>query len=77
MALAKQKSALPTNKLTSGMFGGLLAGSILARFIAAQWPGVADFTVDGVGDLQTVCQVACGFGIGWLVPDFENERAGK
>jgi hypothetical protein len=76
MPLAKQPSALPTNKLAVGSTVTAIVGTQLAPALEEIWPALAPAILAGPAVTQLVAALAAmlaGMFVAWWVPDRPNE----
>lgn len=72
MALVKQKTAMPTNKLMVGSAVSTIVGTQLSPALAEVWPQIAPSILAGPSFTDLVAAMAtlmAGLAAGWLVPD--------
>ena len=72
MALAKQKSALPTNKLMVGSAFTAIVGTQFSPAVAEVWPQIVPAVLGGPAVTEIVAGLAAlgaGLVVGWFVPD--------
>ena len=72
MALAKQPSAMPTNKLAVGSAVTAIVGTQLSPAVAEVWPQIAPAILSGPAMTEIISAVAAllaGLAVGWFVPD--------
>jgi hypothetical protein len=76
MATAKQKSALPTNKLAVGSAVTAIVGTQLSPAVAEVWPQLVWPVLAGpamTDIISAVSALIAGLVVGWFVPDAPNE----
>jgi hypothetical protein len=72
MALAKQKSSLPTNKLMVGSAFTAIVGTQFSPAVAEVWPQIVWPVLAGPAVTDIVAGLAAlgaGLVVGWFVPD--------
>jgi uncharacterized protein YjeT (DUF2065 family) len=70
--MARQTSALPTNKLAAGATVTAIVGTQLSPAVAEVWPQIAPAMLSGPAMTQLVAGVVAlvaGLAVGWFVPD--------
>lgn len=70
--MARQTSALPTNKLAAGATVTAIVGTQLSPAVAEVWPQIAPAMLAGPAMTQLVAGVVAllaGVAVGWFVPD--------
>ena len=75
MALAKQKSVMPTNKLAVGSAVTAIVGTQLSPAVAEVWPQIAPAMLSGPAFTEMISAIVAllaGLAVGWFVPDAPN-----
>lgn len=73
--MARQRSALPTNKLAVGSAMAAIVGTQTAPLVLEVWPQIAPAILAGEIATQTVSMLVAllaGVVVGWFVPDQPN-----
>lgn len=76
MALAKQRTFTPTNKLAVGTTVSAIVGTQAAPLVQEIWPQLAPAIVAGPVMTETLAMLMAllsGVIVGWFVPDRPNE----
>lgn len=75
MALAKQVSRLPTNKLAVGTTVSAIVGTQAGPLVQEVWPQIAPAVLSGPVMTETMAMIVAllaGMIVGWFVPDATN-----
>jgi hypothetical protein len=77
MALVKQPSKLPTNKLAAGAVVSSIVGTQAGPLVQEIWPQLAPAVLAGpvmTDTLAMLIALLSGVVVGWFVPDQANVR---
>lgn len=69
---ARQKTAMPSNKVIAGLPGGVLVGNFVADLLFVQWPALESFSFTGWQDARAFVVFVVGFALSYITPDFAN-----